>query len=73
MQHRGGRPRPGDPDFRDERDSTGKRDYVWPSFERNNLMSVRHGAESARIVSRLAEQVLAWHDSSHLKAGTCAG
>jgi hypothetical protein len=65
VQHRGDRPKPGDADFRDERDLSGRRNYVWPSFEKNNLMAVRHGAGSERIVSRLAEQLVDWVTREH--------
>jgi hypothetical protein len=60
VQWRGGRPRRGDPDYVDERDEKGRRNYTWPSFERNNLMSVTHGAGSRRIVSRLASELVDW-------------
>ena len=65
VQHRDGRPKPGDADYVDERASTGKRGYRWPVFERNNLMSVKSGVGSDRIVTRLASQLVDWVTSEH--------
>jgi hypothetical protein len=60
VQWRGGQPRPGDQDYVDDRDETGRRNYKWPSFTKDNLMSVTHGAGSRRIVSRLAGELAGW-------------
>jgi hypothetical protein len=34
--------------------------YTWESFARNNLMSVKSGVGSERIITRLAEQLADW-------------
>jgi hypothetical protein len=61
IQRRGDRPRKGDVGYVDERDSTGRRGYKWPSFTKGNEMSVvRHGVHSPRIVSGLAGELAEW-------------
>jgi hypothetical protein len=48
------RPRPGDADFVDEREATGRRGYSWPPFEEGHELSLRHGAHSERKLAPIA-------------------
>jgi hypothetical protein len=56
------RPRPGEPEYVDERETTGRRGYSWPPFEAGHELSMRHGANSQRrlgpVAARLEAEVV---------------
>jgi hypothetical protein len=56
-------------EYVDNRSTTGRRDYRWAPFAKGNLLSVRHGAGSERIVSGLAEQLADWIVAEHPDLG----
>jgi hypothetical protein len=42
----------------DERETTGRRGYRWPPFEKRNLLQLKHGATVPRIVDPIADELI---------------